>query len=72
MATYYTCRDGDELDSICRDVYGYSRGSVEQVLAHENNRELAEKLPLLDIGDVVYLPDIAPRQNTNGTTRLWD
>jgi phage tail protein X len=70
MAIWYQCRDGDELDAICFDYYGFSRGSVEQVLAHEQNRELAEKLPILEVGDSVYLPDIA-RPSFTPQTGIW-
>ena len=68
---YYTCLENDELDSICREYYGYSRGSVEAVLANEKNRELAEKLPLLTVGDVVYLPALAQQVKPTTTTNLW-
>ena len=71
MAGWYTCKDGDELDSICKDVYGYSRGSTEAVLAHDYNRELAEKLPILEVGDEIYLPDLAPPTRENTTSTLW-
>ena len=51
MALWYTCKDGDQLDAICKDIYGYSRGSTEAVLSHESNRELARKTPDLQAGD---------------------
>lgn len=72
MAKYYHCQDKDELDVICKSYYGYSRGSVEAVVAHELNRELAERLPILTLGDVLYLPDLAPQTQTTSTTNLWD
>lgn len=68
MAIWYQCSDGEELDAICAAYYGHARGTVEQVLAHDSNRELAQKLPILSIGDSVYLPDItpdAPKQSAN-------
>jgi phage tail protein X len=71
MAVWYTAKDGDEVDAICKDVYGYSRGSFEAVLAHEYNRELAEKLPILDAGDQVYLPDLPPQVRENNSSTLW-
>ena len=72
MASWYKAEQGDELDAICRDYYGYSRGTVEAVLAHEKNRELAEKLPILSIGDNVYLPDLEPQVRGDQVTRLWE
>lgn len=72
MAQYYTCIDGEMLDEICEAYYGSTRGFVEQVLADEKNRELAKKLPVLEAGDVVYLPDLAVSQGTTtSTSRLW-
>lgn len=75
MAIWYTAADEDELDLICKNYYGLSRGYVEGVLSHENNRELAEKLPLLEAGDRVYLPDLAipvPDATGGSVTRLWE
>lgn len=72
MAKYYKCQDNDELDVICKAYYGYSRGSVEAVVAHELNRELAEKLPVLSLGDVLYLPTLAPSVPTVSRANLWD
>ena len=71
MAMYYNCKDGDQLDQICRDIYGYSRGSVEAVVSHETNRELAKKMPVLSSGDVVYLPDLAPQNIETQPINLW-
>ena len=71
MAMFYNCKDGEQLDQICRDIYGYSRGSVEAVLSHETNRELARKMPVLGAGDVVYLPDLAPQETGVKTINLW-
>ena len=47
MSQVYLTQQGDELDDICHRFYGYSRGSVEVVLALEANRELALELPIL-------------------------
>lgn len=72
MALWYTCKDGDQLDAICKDIYGYSRGSTEAVLSHESNRELARKTPDLVAGDQVYLPDLPPQDSGVPTLNLWD
>ena len=71
MALYYNCKEGEQLDAICKQYYGYSRGSVETVLAHDLNRETAKKMPNLSVGDVAYLPDIAPQVTPTTTTNLW-
>lgn len=60
MSQIYLTQQGDELDDICHRFYGYSRGSVEAVLALEANRELARELPILREGLTVVLPEIAP------------
>jgi phage tail protein X len=70
--TYYNCTDGESLDAICKDFYGFSRGSVEAVLSHENNRELSKKLPVLNHGDVVFLPPVSqPTKPETQETNLW-
>lgn len=71
MALYYNCKEGDQLDQICKGYYGYSRGSVEAVLAHNMNRETAKKMPVLSVGDVVYLPDIPAQVTPTTVTNLW-
>jgi len=72
MAQFYTCIDGEMLDEICESYYGKTRGFVEQVMAHDNNRELAKKLPVLEAGDQVYLPDLSTSTtSTTSTSRLW-
>lgn len=71
MAQFYTCIDGEMLDEICQAVYGYTRGAVEAVLSDEKNRDLAKKLPVLDAGDVVYLPDLQEERTLDSGSRLW-
>lgn len=61
MAQTYLTQQDDELDDICYRFYGYSSGSVEAVLALEENRELALLLPVLPAGVTITLPDIAPK-----------
>ena len=72
MALWYTAKDGDQLDAICKDIYGYSKGSTEAVLSHESNRELARKTPDLQAGDQVYLPDLPPLESGVTSVNLWD
>lgn len=57
MATYIT-REGDLLDQICYERFGYTEGIWPQVLA--DNRHLA-LLPLeLPAGTKIVLPDKVP------------
>ena len=72
MAQFYNCIDGEMLDEICEAYYGSTRGTVETVLSHANNRDLAKKLPVLSAGDVVYLPTINAAQPVATVSRLWD
>tara|TARA_B100001063_G_scaffold77599_3_gene72079 strand:- start:7880 stop:8098 length:219 start_codon:yes stop_codon:yes gene_type:complete len=72
MALYYNCKDGEMLDAICKAYYGRSRGTVETVLNHALNRELAKKMPVLKAGDVVYLPTITEQPPTVTTLSIWD
>ncbi len=71
MALWYTCSDGDQLDAICKEIYGYSRGSTEAVLSDERNRELAKKTPDLEAGDQVYLPNLPPQETGVKQINLW-
>ena len=70
MAQTYLTQQDDELDDICHRFYGYSRGSVEAVLALEANRELARELPILREGLTIVLPDIAA-PTPAPRLRLW-
>lgn len=68
MAYIYRSSDGDELDKICYDYYGYSSGAIELVLAA--NRDLAKQLPSLPAGVLITLPDIPKPEKE--TIKLWD
>lgn len=68
MAYVYRSSQGDELDEICFNYYGYSSGAIELVLAA--NRDLAKQLPNLPAGVLITLPDI-PKPETK-TINLWD
>jgi phage tail protein X len=68
MAETITTRDGDMVDQIAFDRYGYSAGAVEAILLA--NRGLAAYGPSLPAGLVVVLP--APAKKTRvESTRLW-
>jgi len=63
----YTCKAGDELDSICHREYGFSRGSTEAVM--RLNPKLANSLPILPEGLEIILPDFEARESE--VVRLW-
>lgn len=56
MATIYTTRQGEMVDSICRRAYGDESGYVEAVL--DANPGLAALPPILPIGTNIRLPDV--------------
>lgn len=62
-------KQGETLDQILHDYYGYTAGITEQVLAI--NPRLAELGPILPIGTTINLPD-APTQAIATTVNLWD
>jgi len=70
MAQTYFTQQNDELDDICHRYYGYSSGSVEAVLALEENRELTLELPILREGLTITLPALAP-QPPPPRLKLW-
>ncbi|MNI44650.1 Phage Tail Protein X [compost metagenome] len=68
MAT--TCRtsDGDLLDTICHNFYGYLVGTVEAVL--NANQGLADEAQPYRAGVLIVLPDL-PKPVEEQVT-LWD
>lgn len=70
MAFSYVTSQGDELDLICFNYYGRTRGTVEVVL--EANRDLADKMPFFEEGLTIVLPDITAEAPATPTAiRLW-
>lgn len=70
MATTYTTKDGDTVDYITWQFYGYTdRQAVEQVL--EANPGLADLGPILPLGVAVVMPTLTPPTVQKGI-RLWD
>ena len=65
----YVSVQGDTVDLICRRAYGDESGFVEQVLSA--NPGLAEFGPVLPIGTVVFLPELAKPADLP-TLSLWD
>lgn len=70
MAFNYVTAQNDELDLICYRYYGYTRGTVEAVLLA--NRDLADRMPFIEEGVTIVLPDItAEAPSTPTAIRLW-
>jgi phage tail protein X len=68
MATEYKTSDGEMLDKLVWNFYGFLRpGMVEQVL--ESNPHLADFGPRMPAGLVIVMPDIKPEPVRN--KRLW-
>lgn len=61
---------GDTLDAICQRYYGRTAAVTEAVL--EKNRGLAELGPILPLGTLVELPDVAPAPQKKDMIQLWD
>ena len=60
---------GDTVDLICHRRYGRTAGATEAVL--EANPGLADLGPVLPIGTMITLPDVAPPAQ-QATVSLWD
>ena len=66
--TIYTTADGDMIDWVCWRFYGRTRDVVELVL--EANPGLADKGPVLSMGERIVLPAIPPPSSTR-VQRIW-
>lgn len=60
---------GDTVDAICWRYFGATRGVTEEV--YRINSGLAETGPVLNQGQPVILPDVAPPQEKK-LIQLWD
>lgn len=58
------------VDVICRKIYGYESGYVEQVL--EANPGLAALPHRLPIGTKIRLPDLSQADAGQAVISLWD
>ena len=66
-----TAQEGDTLDLICWRTFGKTAGVVEQALLE--NPSSGALGPVLPIGTIVVLPDIAPETSDKRVTvPLWD
>ena len=68
MATTIKTSDGDVLDRLCHQHYGYLMGTVEAVL--EANPGLAARGQPFVSGVVIHLPDLPPARTD--VINLWD
>lgn len=59
--------DGDMVDAICHAHYG---SAALAVLVYEANPGLAERGPILPMGILITLPEVAP-EPTRTPVRLW-
>lgn len=65
----YRTRQGDMLDRICLEFYGYSKEAVEAVLKH--NPGLAALGSVYESGVIIVLPELKLQGQTD-RVRLWD
>ncbi|TGG92537.1 phage tail protein [Natronospirillum operosum] len=71
MSQQYRAADGETVDQICRQYYGYSNGSVEAV--YEANRGLADHGPFLPAGLVITLPELGEiEQKVEVAKPIWN
>ena len=68
MSTTITTQQGDVLDAICTQHYGYVIGAIERVL--EANPWLAETTGTLPTGLIIQLPDLQPSPQKD-IVRIW-
>jgi phage tail protein X len=60
---------GDTVDRVCFRYYGYTAGVTESVLVA--NPGLADLGPVLPIGTVIKMPEVAAKP-TQATVQLWN
>ncbi len=62
-------RQGDTIDLICYQHYGYTAGVTEAVM--RANPDLCELGPVLPVGTAVYLPAFQPAAS-KPAVQLWN
>lgn len=65
----YESKQGDMLDGVCHAYYKNRSGATEAVL--DANPGLAKLGPVLPLGTLIELPDLAPVESV-ATVSLWD
>lgn len=68
--TRVRAQQGDTVDAICWRFYGRTSGVTEAVL--EANPGLAEQGPVLPMGQIVNMPDVAEPDTQQQSVNLWD
>ena len=63
----YSTVEGDQIDKICFDEYGFISGAIEEVL--NANPRLASMGPILPAGLSVLLPEIVKEEKKE--RRIW-
>lgn len=76
MSRIYELKEGDELDLICFEYYGFCRGAVEAVLkANPDKLSLFDDLGrvlLLDTPESILLPDVPEPVQISTPRRLFN
>ena len=70
MTTTYQTRAGETVDLACLQTYGRTRDVTEAVLAA--NPGLAGLGPVLPVGTVIIMPDLAEDTPQRNLVSLWD
>ena len=70
MTNTYTTKDGDMLDAICYNHYGFTDGAVETVYSEPRNKHLAE-YTFLPAGLTIYLPPVSQETKATASKALW-
>ncbi|RYZ85729.1 MAG: phage tail protein [Proteobacteria bacterium] len=76
MPKIYELKEGDEIDLICFQHYGYSRGSVEEVLKANANKlklfdDFGKVIELLS-KETLILPDLPSPLTVQTSQRLFN
>ena len=70
MTTTYQTRAGETVDLACLQTYGRTRDVTEAALAA--NPGLAGLGPVLPVGTVIVMPDLAEDTPQRYLVSLWD
>ena len=65
----YCTKQFDVLDALCHEWYGGTQGTVEAVM--EANPDLAELLPILPPGVMIFMPTLPKPHETTTLARIW-
>lgn len=68
--TVYITKQGDVLDFVCWQHYGFMSGAVEAVLTHEANRHLKDSPVVIPMGTKITLPSLSLVRRID-TVKIW-